>query len=103
MPTAHCRSMDTGPRVGPSRDRARVADLRRGWRRVADPRRPAPDRRPEGRRSAGGSVAALQRALGIPADGIYGPQTRGAVRRFQRAHGLVVDGIAGRRRSPPSA
>jgi peptidoglycan hydrolase-like protein with peptidoglycan-binding domain len=43
----------------------------------------------------GSSVVALQRALGIPADGIYGPQTRKAVRRFQRANGLVVDGIAG--------
>jgi peptidoglycan hydrolase-like protein with peptidoglycan-binding domain len=40
-------------------------------------------------------VAALQSALGIPADGIYGPQTRRAVRRFQRANGLTVDGIAG--------
>ena len=48
-------------------------------------------------RSAGVSVAALQRALGIRADGIYGPRTRRAVRRFQRAHGLVVDGIAGPR------
>jgi len=46
-------------------------------------------------RSSGSSVAALQTALGIPADGIYGPQTRKAVRRFQRANGLAVDGIAG--------
>jgi hypothetical protein len=43
----------------------------------------------------GSGVVALQRALGIPADGVYGPQTRAAVRAFQRAHGLVVDGIAG--------
>jgi peptidoglycan hydrolase-like protein with peptidoglycan-binding domain len=45
--------------------------------------------------SAGGSVVALQRALGLTADGVYGPQTRRAVRRFQRSHGLTVDGIAG--------
>lgn len=43
----------------------------------------------------GSGVVALQRALGIPADGVYGPQTRSAVRAFQRSHGLVVDGIAG--------
>jgi peptidoglycan hydrolase-like protein with peptidoglycan-binding domain len=46
-------------------------------------------------RSHGSSIAAVQRALGITADGIYGPQTRHAVRRFQRAHGLIVDGIIG--------
>jgi hypothetical protein len=47
-------------------------------------------------RAAGSSVAALQKALGITADGIYGPITRRAVRSYQRAHGLTVDGIAGR-------
>jgi peptidoglycan hydrolase-like protein with peptidoglycan-binding domain len=43
----------------------------------------------------GASVAAIQRALGLAADGIYGPRTRAAVRHFQRAHGLAVDGVVG--------
>jgi hypothetical protein len=41
------------------------------------------------------AVRALQKKLGVSADGVYGPKTRAAVRRFQRAHGLDVDGIAG--------
>jgi hypothetical protein len=41
------------------------------------------------------TIAAAQRALGIAADGIAGPQTRKAVRRFQRTKGLQVDGIIG--------
>jgi peptidoglycan hydrolase-like protein with peptidoglycan-binding domain len=43
----------------------------------------------------GVDVAAVQQALGIPADGIAGPQTRRAIRSFQRANGLAVDGIVG--------
>ena len=42
-----------------------------------------------------GGVAAAQKVLGVPADGIVGPVTRAAVKRFQRRHGLVVDGIIG--------
>ena len=53
----------------------------------------APTTLRSGRPAAG--VVALQQALGIPADGIYGPQTRRAVRRFQRGHGLSADGVAG--------
>jgi lysozyme family protein len=41
------------------------------------------------------SVKAIQHALGIPADGIAGPQTRRALKRFQREHGLKADGVAG--------
>ena len=43
----------------------------------------------------GPAVAAAQAALGIPADGVFGPQTRQAVLAFQTAHGLEVDGVIG--------
>jgi cell wall-associated NlpC family hydrolase len=45
--------------------------------------------------SHGPAVADAQRALGVAADGEFGPMTRRAVRAFQRAHGLEVDGIIG--------
>jgi hypothetical protein len=45
--------------------------------------------------SRGPAVARVQRALRIPADGIFGPQTRTAVRSFQKRHGLAADGIVG--------
>ena len=95
------------------RSRARRAEARKARR--TRPRRARP--RPSSRAlsltvAAGGAVAPgrrlgqrqggrlerrrrCSRALGIAADGIYGPQTRAAVRRFQRNQGLAVDGIAG--------
>lgn len=45
--------------------------------------------------STGTLVVGLQKALGVNADGIFGPQTEIAVRNYQAAHGLVVDGIVG--------
>ena len=48
-----------------------------------------------GAAAAGQQTARVQAKLGIPADGIAGPQTERAVKRFQRANGLVVDGIIG--------
>jgi peptidoglycan hydrolase-like protein with peptidoglycan-binding domain len=40
-------------------------------------------------------VAAVQRALGLPADGVFGAQTARAVRAFQSRKGLAVDGVVG--------
>jgi hypothetical protein len=43
----------------------------------------------------GSAVRQIQSKLGIPADGVFGPQTERAVRRFQRSKGLLADGIVG--------
>jgi peptidoglycan hydrolase-like protein with peptidoglycan-binding domain len=45
--------------------------------------------------SRGADVKAVQRALGVTADGVFGPQTRAAVRAFQAKSGLLVDGVVG--------
>jgi len=45
--------------------------------------------------SGSSSVADVQRALGISADGVFGPQTADAVKQFQRSHGLTADGVVG--------
>jgi hypothetical protein len=43
----------------------------------------------------GSAVRSIQRQLGVPADGVFGPMTEQAVKRFQRRHDLVADGIVG--------
>jgi peptidoglycan hydrolase-like protein with peptidoglycan-binding domain len=43
----------------------------------------------------GSAVRSIQRQLGIPADGVFGPMTERAVKRFQRRHELEPDGIVG--------
>lgn len=47
------------------------------------------------RGSRGPLVAQVQQKLGVPADGVFGPQTGHAVRSFQARKGLTVDGVVG--------
>lgn len=63
------------------------------WLGVA--RRPPVRSLHEGMRGA--DVAKWQRAFGIPADGIFGPQTTAAVNAVKRRHGWPPDGILGPR------
>ena len=42
--------------------------------------------------SSGAATIALQRGLGLPADGNFGPQTSAAVSAFQAQHGMAVTG-----------
>ena len=45
--------------------------------------------------SKGTTVQAVQSALGVTADGNFGPGTERALKAWQRQNGLTADGIAG--------
>lgn len=45
--------------------------------------------------SSGDDVKTVQSAIGVTADGVFGPATAKAVRAWQAAHGLSADGMVG--------
>lgn len=45
--------------------------------------------------SKGAQVKKLQEALGVGADGLFGPGTEAALKKWQAANGLTADGVAG--------
>lgn len=68
-----------------------------------DPGKPKAERFPTLRRGSGykdpverDHVRVAQRALGLVADGLYGPETEKSVKKFQRAEALGVDGVVGK-------
>ncbi len=60
---------------------------------------PAPAHAPSGgtlrRGSKGEDVKKMQAALGLTADGDFGPGTEAALKKWQAANGLTADGVAG--------
>ena len=40
-------------------------------------------------------MRSLQRGLGVPADGVFGPGTEAAREALAGSHGLVADGVVG--------
>ena len=77
-------------------------DVERPARRASPPSRPPTARSRSARAacrctsaSSGDLVAHVQRALGLTADGVFGPQTDAAVRAYQARAGLEVDGVVG--------
>jgi peptidoglycan hydrolase-like protein with peptidoglycan-binding domain len=100
-------SLDVDGIVGP-RTRAKLAEKEQPApteeKKEAAPK-PAQPSTPEqaprkwwlSRGGVGDDVREIQRALGIQADGYYGPKTEQAVKEFQAANSLDADGIVGPR------
>jgi peptidoglycan hydrolase-like protein with peptidoglycan-binding domain len=85
-------------RAGQGSAGRRTGSRRSGRRSSAASRSRRGGDRPRGRGRAqtrGSRVVLVQRALGITADGVFGPATARAVRRYQRSRGMTADGIVG--------
>lgn len=87
-PNPHTHHIHVSIRLEPAAE-----DWTGAWLAVA--RRPPVRNLHEGMRGA--DVAKWQRALGVAADGVFGPKTTAAVNRVKRAHGGPPDGILGPR------
>ena len=85
------RALGIGPGAVLKRGRLRRSGARRGATGSGRSKRS----RGAGRSRRGGGVRAMQRRLGLPADGVFGPQTEKAIKRFQRRRGLTADGVVG--------
>jgi peptidoglycan hydrolase-like protein with peptidoglycan-binding domain len=72
-----------------------VLKWNRPRRHARAPHAPRPHRTQVAAARVGGGVRGLQQALGVPADGVFGPGTERALKRWQRSHGLAADGVAG--------
>ncbi|GCD19611.1 hypothetical protein CTKZ_11730 [Cellulomonas algicola] len=81
QPTAPAAPAPSAPAPVLSKDAIPAAQIAQGVKRGA----------------TGPSVVIIQRIVGTPQDGVFGPATRAAVVAFQRTHGLVADGIVGPR------
>lgn len=74
----------------PAAERLNVATIRH-WTSIPDPTAPLVYG------DHGDAVAALQRALGVKPDGVFGRHTEAAVNELKAKHGLPRDGVAGPR------
>lgn len=93
-------ALPPGRKSDPSFDmvdfRAKVGALLTGVAPTPSPDIIGDSPRPILRRGAKGAlVKALQAKLGLPQDGIFGPDTEAKVRAFQQAQGLGADGVVG--------
>ena len=92
-------ALPQGRKSDPSFDmvdfRAGVAALLTGVQSVPSPATGDSPRSTLRRGAKGALVKEIQARLGLPADGIFGPNTEAKVRAFQQAQGLTADGVVG--------